>query len=200
MKLRIRFTLLPGMMLLLAACAQAAPLEPAPDSNRPSSAGDSEPREIDESKLVSDFELIAYQGQAELGGDIVRLRDLLSQGKPVVLNFWAGLCPPCRVEMPDLQEIYEEYGDRILLVGLDVGPFVGLGSQADGQALLAELGVTFPAGTTTDDNVVRDYALLGMPTTYFISPEGELIETWTGLLTKGKMVELVEQLLEATAG
>ena len=165
-----------------------------------SSAGDSEPREIDESKLVSDFELIVYQGQAELGGDIVNFRDLLSQGKPVVLNFWAGLCPPCRVEMPDLQEIYEEYGDRILLVGLDVGPFVGLGSQADGQALLAELAVTFPAGTTTDDNVVRDYALLGMPTTYFISPEGELIETWTGLLTKGKMVELVEQLLEATAG
>ena len=200
MKLRIRFTLLPGMMLLLAACAQATPPEPAPVSNPPSSAGDSEPREIDESKLVSDFELIVYQGQAELGGDIVRFRDLLSQGKPVVLNFWAGLCPPCRVEMPDLQEIYEGYGDRILLLGLDVGPFVGLGSQADGQALLVELGVTFPAGTTTDDNVVRDYALLGMPTTYFISPEGELIETWTGLLTKGKMVELVEQLLEATAG
>jgi len=188
------------MMLLLAACAQAAPPEPAPDSNRPSSAGGGEPREIDESKLVSDFELIAYQGQAELGGDIVRFRDLLSQGKPVVLNFWAGLCPACVVEMKDLQEIYEGYGDRILLLGLDVGPFVGLGSQADGQALLAELGVTFPAGTTTDDNVVRDYALLGMPTTYFISPEGELIETWTGLLTKGKMVELVEQLLVASAG
>ncbi len=200
MKLRIRFTLLPGMMLLLAACAQAAPLEPAPDSNRPSSAGGGEPREIDESKLVSDFELIAYQGQAELGGDIVRFRDLLSQGKPVVLNFWAGLCPACVVEMKELQITYEDYGDQIILVGLDVGPFVGLGSERDAKALLAELDITYPAGTTTDSNVVRDYALLGMPTTYFISPEGELIDKWTGLLTRGKLAELVDQLLEASAG
>lgn len=200
MKLRIRFTLLPGMMLLLAACAQATSPEPAPVSNPPSSAGDSEPREIDESKLVSDFELIVYQGQAELGGDIVPFRDLLSQGKPVVLNFWAGLCPPCRVEMPDLQEVYEEYGDRILLVGLDVGPFVALGSRADGEALLAALAITYPAGTTMDSNVVLDYTLLGMPTTYFISPNGQIVDTWTGLLTKDKLVELVEQLLAISAG
>ncbi len=199
MKRRIRFTLFPGMMLLLAACAQAAAPEQAPVANPPNPAENNQRREIDESKLVSDFELIAYQGQAELGGSIVRFQDLFGQGKPVVLNFWAGLCPPCRVEMPDLQEVYEEYGDRILLVGLDVGPFVGLGSQTDGQVLLRELAVTYPAGTTTDGNVVLDYGLLGMPTTYFISSEGELIDTWTGLLTKGKLVELVEQLLVASA-
>ena len=102
--------------------------------------------------------------------------------------------------MPDLQAVYEEYGDRILLVGLDVGPFVGLGSRADGQALLAELAVTYPAGTTMDSNVVFDYTLLGMPTTYFISPDGEIVDTWTGLLTEDKLVELVEQLLAASAG
>ncbi len=191
---RIRFVLIPGVLLLLAACAQAAAPEPPQLDNPPSVA------ESSEFELASDFELIVYQGQEVLGGDTVRLQELLDQGKPVVLNFWAGLCPPCRVEMPDLQEVFEKYSDRILLVGLDVGPFVGLGSQADAQALLAELAVTYPAGTTMDSNVVLDYGLLGMPTTYFISPEGELVDTWTGLLTKGKLVELVEQLLEASAG
>jgi len=200
MKPKIQFAIIPAGMLILAACAQAATPELAPPANPPSAAEGSEPSPIDESKLVSDFELIVYQGQEVLGGDTVRFQELLNQGKPVVLNFWAGLCPPCRVEMPDLQEVYEEYGDRILLIGLDVGPFVGLGSQADAQALLAELAVTYPAGTTTDSSVVVDYSLLGMPTTYFISPEGELVDTWTGLLTKGKLVELVEELLEASAG
>ncbi|GMR09868.1 MAG: hypothetical protein BMS9Abin28_0688 [Anaerolineae bacterium] len=193
MKLRIRFALFPGVLLLLAACAPSAAPEPAPPANLPGAA------ESSDFERVSDFELVVYQGQEVLGGDIVRFQELLDQGKPVVLNFWAGLCPPCRVEMPDLQEVYDEYGDRMLLVGLDVGPFVGLGSQADAQALLTELAVTYPAGTTTDANVVVDYGLLGMPTTYFISPEGELVDTWTGLLTKDKLVELVEQLLEASA-
>ncbi len=193
MKLRIRLAIIPAGVLVLAACAQSAASEPASPANPPSAA------ESGEFELASDFELIVYQGQEVLGGDTVRFQELLDQGKPVVLNFWAGLCPPCRVEMPDLQEVYDEYGDRMLLVGLDVGPFVALGSQADAQALLTELAITYPAGTTTDANVVLDYGLLGMPTTYFISPEGEIVDTWTGLLTKGKLVELVEQLLEASA-
>lgn len=63
---RIRFMLVPGLVLL-AACAQAAAPEPAPAANPPGAGENGEPREIDESKLVSDFELIVYQGQAELG-------------------------------------------------------------------------------------------------------------------------------------
>ena len=112
MKLRIRLTIIPAGMLVLAACAQAAAPETAPAANAPSAA------ESGEFELASDFELIVYQGQEVLGGDTVRFQELLDQGKPVVLNFWAGLCPPCRVEMPDLQEVYDEYGDRMLLVGL----------------------------------------------------------------------------------
>jgi thiol-disulfide isomerase/thioredoxin len=85
---------------------------------------------------ATDFQLSVYQGEDLLGGEEVKVSELLAQGKPVVLNMWTGLCPPCRVEMPDLQEVSEEYQGRVLLVGLDVGPFVGLGSRGDGRALL----------------------------------------------------------------
>lgn len=112
----------------------------------------------------------------------------------MVLNFWAGQCPPCRVEMPDLQAVYEE----IMLIGLDVGPFIGLGSREDGKALLQELEVTYPAGTTFESKVLTDYSVIGMPSTYFITPRGEIFDTWTGLLTMDKMVELVDALLEAS--
>jgi thiol-disulfide isomerase/thioredoxin len=148
--------------------------------------------------LAPDFEITVYQGADVLGGEKVRFSDLLAQGQPVVLNFWAGLCPPCRAEMPDLQEVYDEYQGRVLLFGLDVGPFVGLGSREDGRALLEELKVTYPAGTTFDANVVREYQILGMPTTLFIKPNGEVIRSWAGLLNKQKMEELIKELLAAS--
>ena len=130
----------------------------------------------------------------------VQFSDLLGQGKPVVLNFWAGLCPPCRVEMPDLQAIHEEFGDEILLVGVDVGTFTGLGNEQDGRALLQEVGVTYPAGTTANADVMRAYQVIGMPTTVFLTPNGEIHQKWTGLLTQKKMEELVQDLLAASAG
>jgi cytochrome c-type biogenesis protein len=151
-------------------------------------------------KKAPDFEITVYQGAEVLGGETVRFSELLAQGQPVVLNFWAGLCPPCRAEMPDLQGVYEEYQGQVLLFGLDVGPFVGLGSRDEGRALLEELEVTYPAGTTFDANVVRDYQILGMPTTVFIKPNGEVVRTWGGLLNKDKMIELVEELLAASSG
>lgn len=145
-----------------------------------------------------DFRIIVYQGEDVLGGKEVRLSDLLAKGNPVVLNFWAGLCPPCRREMPDLQTVHEEYKDRVLLFGLDVGPFVGLGSREDGKALLKELEVTYPAGTTFDAEVVKVYKVLGMPSTFFIKPNGEIVQQWTGLLNKQKLEELVQGLLAAS--
>ena len=61
----------------------------------------------------NDFAFTLYQGQEELGAESLNFSDL--QGKPVVLNFWAGLCPPCRAEMPEFQEFYEDYNDRVVL-------------------------------------------------------------------------------------
>jgi hypothetical protein len=64
--------------------------------------------------------------------------------------------------------------------------------------LLEELGVTYPTGTTVEAQVVREYQITGMPSTFFITPNGEVVRKWTGLLTEAKMAELVEELLEAS--
>jgi len=149
--------------------------------------------------LPLDFQIAVYQGEELLGGQAVDFSAVVGQGKPVVLNFWAGLCPPCRLEMPHFQEVHEEFGDQVHLVGVDVGTFTGLGNEQEGRALLEEVGATYPAGTTDNADVMRAYQVIGMPTTLFITPDGEIVERWTGLLTKDKMVELVEELLEASA-
>jgi hypothetical protein len=102
--------------------------------------------------------------------------------------------------MPDLQAMYNQNEERVLLLGLDVGPFVGLGSSEDGRRLLDELDITFPTGTTSDAQVVRDYKLVGMPTTYFIRTDGTIHRQWTGILNRKKLDELVKDLLAASKG
>jgi thiol-disulfide isomerase/thioredoxin len=149
--------------------------------------------------LSPDFEITVYQGEDVLGGQSVRFSKVLAQGKPVVLNMWAGLCPICRTEMPELQKAYDKYGDRVLFVGVDMGPFVGLGSKEDALALLDELKITYPAGTTSDATVMRDYKVLGTPATYFLKPDGEIIQQWNGFLTEGQLNGHIEALLEASA-
>jgi len=149
-------------------------------------------------EVATDFPIFVYQGEDELGGSETSLHQMLALGRPVVLNFWAGLCPPCRAEMPDLQKVHDRFKERILLFGLDVGPFVGLGTREDGTALLDELAVTYPAGSTGDSNVVQAYEILGMPSTFFLKPSGEITREWTGLLTEDKMIEFVDELLAAS--
>ena len=150
------------------------------------------------SELEGDFQIDAYQGQDVLGGQVVPFSKAFSHGKPVILSLWAGLCPICRTEMPELEEVHREYGNQLLVVGVDIGPFVGLGDEDDGRALLEELGITYPAGSTPDRDMLRDYQVLGTPTTIFIKPNGEVLDEWTGLLTRPRMIEKVEALLDAS--
>ncbi len=146
-----------------------------------------------------DIEVVMYQGEAAVGGARVRLSQLWGKGKPVVLNFWAGLCPPCRAELPDFQRLYAERGSgKFTLIGIDVGPFVGLGSRDDGKALLRELKITFPAGTTMVAAPVRAYGIVGMPTTIFITPSGKIFTRYTGMLTRSQMETFVDELLKAS--
>jgi len=160
--------------------------------------GDALSKEGVDAHVQHNFVIILYQGEGFQQGQEVSLSQLLSRGKPVVLNLWAGLCPPCRVEMPYFQRVYEQYGGRVMFVGVDVGPLTGLGSEEDGRALARDVGVTYPIGTTSDSGILRAYGAVGMPTTVFIAPDGQVVSKWTGYLSSNKLVELVEKLLQAS--
>jgi cytochrome c biogenesis protein CcmG, thiol:disulfide interchange protein DsbE len=140
-----------------------------------------------------------YQGDAALGSSKIRLSQLWGKGMPVVLNYFAGLCPPCRAELPDFQQLYAGSAkDKFILIALDVGSFVGLGSRDDGKALLRELKITFPAGTIFSADGFRRYRILGMPTTVFITADGKILRTYTGMLTRDQMNVFVRELLKAS--
>ncbi len=144
---------------------------------------------------VPDIEISAYQGQDALGGEDTTLSAVVGQGKPVVLNFWAALCPPCRAELPEFERVHHERSDEVTILGIDIGPQQFLGTREEGQALLAELGVSFPAGTTFDDSVVRGFEVFSMPTTFFIGADGSVMRKWSGILDEEKLNDLIDELL-----
>ena len=146
-----------------------------------------------------DFGFTVYGSTDTLGiedrsGEFVA--DLLSQGKPIVLNFWGGTCPPCRAEMPDFQAVFEEFGDQVIFLGLDVGPFTGLGTRSDAQALLQELGITYPTAYP-DGNPTRNFNIVGLPQTMFYDAEGVLAAR-EGFLSGSRMNRIMTSTLGLT--
>ena len=117
-----------------------------------------------ESAAAPDF--TAYDAD----GNAVQLSDYF--GKPLVLNFWASWCGPCKSEMPAFQQAYEqEDGVQFLLVNMTGGRE----TQADAEALLAEEGYTFPVLFDLDLDAAMTYGVAALPTTYFLDAEGNLV-------------------------
>lgn len=147
-----------------------------------------------------DIEITMYQGGEFVGGRVVRLSRILAEGKPVVMNFFAGLCPPCRAEMPDLQRLYAQaQPPGFVLLGVDVGPYTGLGTREEGKSLLQTLGITYPAGTVFDQAIIDNYQILGMPTTVFILTDGRILRKHVGLLTFEQMQAFTDELVKASS-
>ena len=146
-------------------------------------------------ETAADFPIIVSQGQDALGGEQVAMASLVGE-KPVVMNFWAAECPPCRAELPEFQKFYGEYRDEVLVLGIDLGQFTGQGSPEQGRELLAELGVSFPAGYTEDSEILPKYQVLGLPTTVFINADGSIHNKWTGALNEETLIEKAEEMLD----
>lgn len=118
----------------------------------------------------------------------VDLRDVA--GRPVVVNFWASWCVPCRREMPTFQALHERLGNRVAFVGIDHQD-----RREDALDLLAETGVTYPTGYDPAGDVARAYGLFGMPTTVFISVDGEILARRTGEIDADELERTIQRLL-----
>ena len=147
-------------------------------------------------EMAEDFSIVVTQGQDLLGGDQVAMASLIGE-MPIVLNFWAAECPPCRAELPEFQEFQEEYEGRVLVLGVDLGQFTNQGTPEQGRELLQELNVHIPAGYTEDGEILPKYQVLGLPTTVFINADGSIHDKWTGALNKATLIEKAEEMLDS---
>lgn len=126
-------------------------------------------------------------------GNTVKLSDF--HGKPILLNFWAIWCPPCKAEMPDLQEAYEAYGDEVCFVMVNLTD--GSRDTVDVvKTFVADNGYTFPVYFDTQSAAAIAYGVRSIPTTYLISAEGEIVSSKVGMMTAGEIDAAMEQLTE----
>ena len=136
--------------------------------------------------LAPDFRLTL------LGGGEVALSDLREQ--VVIVNLWASWCPPCRAEMPALQEVYEAYGElglEILAVNTAYQD-----SQAAAARFVEEYGLTFPIPLDQTGEVSRSYLLRALPTSFFIDRDGVIRNVVIGgPMSKTTIQTTVESLL-----
>lgn len=125
------------------------------------------------------------------------------KGKTVFLNFWATWCPPCRAEMPEIQEIYEEYGENssdVIILGI-ASPEVGReGTVEDIAAFLEENGYSYPVVMDTDGTIAYYYNISAYPTTFMIDENGNVYGYVTGQITKDIMHSIIEQTVDSVRG
>ena len=115
-----------------------------------------------------------------------------AQGTPVILNFWATWCGPCRAEMPVIQAAAKNYGERIHFVAVNQGE-----ESAVIQPFVDEFGLTFPIALDQDQAVGSDlYNVTGLPTTFFIDGDGTVRRVWMGEMNAITLEEGIAEILD----
>lgn len=125
-------------------------------------------------------------------GKAVKLSDYY--GKPVVMNFWATWCGYCKKEMPDFQEVYEEYKDKVefLFINSTDG---SRETREKAETYLKEQGYTIPAFYDEDLDAVYTYSVNSLPTTMLLDKQGRVAAYAPGLVEKEALVSALDALL-----
>ncbi|GAB4415110.1 MAG: thiol-disulfide oxidoreductase ResA [Anaerolineales bacterium] len=125
-----------------------------------------------------DFEIKYSDGRK------VRLSDL--RGKPVLINFWATWCPPCRAEVPQIQNAYEKYkASGFVVVAVNVQE-----STSAVAKFMEDFGMTFTVAIDSSGAIGRLYRVSGIPASFFVDRDGIVREIFIGSLTSAELDQL----------
>lgn len=139
--------------------------------------------------LAPDFTLQTVAGERMTLSDFTA-----GGGTPVVLNFWATWCPPCRVEMPHFEAAHGLYAGEVAILGINQA------ESADAiDAYARQHGLSYPLLVDGDMTVNHLYGILNLPTTIFIDRNGVVREVLIGTLSRAVLEQRIEDLLEQLA-
>ena len=114
------------------------------------------------------------------------------EGTPLVINFWASWCPACVGELPEFQAVHEQRSDEVTFLGVanaDIRPAA--------VRLADEIGLTYSLADDPDGELFRKFGLIAMPSTLFVSPDGQILEVFAGQLNESALNERVDNLVAA---
>lgn len=139
--------------------------------------------------LAPDFAVAASTGETVTLTQFVDRQG--AAGIPVVLNFWASWCGPCRIETPHFQELSLRYRDQVAILGVNQGE-----SLATIVDFGASFGLTYPL-LHDPQNVVNDaYSVFNLPTTIFIDRTGVVTDVYVGAISQAVLMARINQLVQ----
>ena len=127
-----------------------------------------------------------------LAGQEVALSDF--RGQPVVINFWATWCGPCRVEMPHFQEAYTAYQNEVVVLGVNL---TERDNPDDIPGFVEEFGLTFPILFDEQGEVAQLYNAFGQPASVFVDAGGVVHTVFYGPVNKPFIDARISELLES---
>ena len=123
------------------------------------------------------------------GGGVLTPEDYA--GRPVVVNFWASWCGPCRQEAPIFEQLSQEYSERgVLFIGVNIQD-----AEADAEAYLSEFTISYPNGSDEDGSISIDYGVIGIPVTFFINRDGIVQRRWAGVMRETQLRQWIDELV-----
>ena len=128
----------------------------------------------------------------KVGGQLVSLENY--KNKPLVLNFWASWCPPCRDETPGMERIWRKYEDQgVVILGINVQD-----GEKEAERYISEFGVTFSNALDLDGSITVDYGVTGLPVTFFIDNDSVVKGRWVGSISEDRLDNWVSNLIFST--
>jgi cytochrome c biogenesis protein CcmG/thiol:disulfide interchange protein DsbE len=110
--------------------------------------------------------------------------------KPLVMNFFASWCVPCKTELPAIESVHRTLGDKVTFVGVDTKDIAD-----DGAAMVDAANLTYDIVSDPKGNVITAVAGVGMPTTLLVDPDGKIVASHTGALTASELTSLIHDKL-----
>ncbi|MFQ5421734.1 MAG: TlpA family protein disulfide reductase [Anaerolineae bacterium] len=138
--------------------------------------------------LAPDFTLQTPTGESVTLTDYVDREG--ADGRPVVLNYWASWCGPCRIETPHLQEASIKYNNQVAVLGVNQGEDARTVTEFG-----LSFGLTYPLLVDQDSEINQRYGILGLPTTIFIDRQGVVREVFIGIINQAILEERITHLL-----
>ena len=123
-----------------------------------------------------------------LGGDTAQLAEIAGTGTPVVLNFWSSTCAPCVNEMPAIETVSQQVGDRMTIIGIDSQDTV-----ESGEKMVEQTGVTYRNARDPQAQISTVFGALVLPRTVLIDGDGTVVAMHSGELNVETFTELLSE-------